>query len=214
MLLTIISALNGYDPSIEETAESLPLQSAEIEWIVKTNLEYVDLRLSRLIAAENIRVIARSDDSIYQALNQALTFAKGKYFIVLGAGDRLRKDSAFILLETIRAASGNALSVFFPILMKSQGVVFAARPQLLHTGMTTPHPGAALLTDKVLEIGGFDERYRIAADYDLLCRYVKKWPQMIISNSVVIDFKGGGISDTNIIESSIEAALVRHRNFS
>jgi hypothetical protein len=213
VLVSVITALKGVDVDIEETAASLPVELGDVEWLIKSDLGFVDQRLAKFARSENVRIIASADRSLYQALNQALAIARGRYFIVLGSGDLLREGSIPRLIETVRTADNQACSVFFPVFMRAHGKVFAARPQLLHTGMTTPHPGAVLVTQNALQIGGFDERYRIASDYDLLCRYIKRWPRAIISDQVIVDFKGGGISDVLSAESSIEAALVRQRNF-
>jgi hypothetical protein len=213
MLITIITALNGFDESILQTFESLPLDRPEFEWIVKTNMGFVDQRLAKLVRNENVRIVASNDKSIYQGLNQALVFAKGQYFIVLGAGDELKADSVPALIHAVKLASTESSSIFFPIFMRSLGVVFHPKPELLHTGMTTPHPGAVLLTKNVKEIGGFDERYRIAGDYDLLCRYIKKWNHALVSTQILVDFKGGGLSEVFGKEASIEEALIRLRNF-
>jgi hypothetical protein len=213
MLISIITAVLGFDESLEKTADSLPTDDPNFEWVIKTSFNHIDKKFSRLIDRGNVKIVATSDNSLYQALNQALNVAKGRYFIVLGAGDRLREDAVPALVAGVQQGIVHSASLFFSVFIESSGLPFLARPQLLYTGMTTPHPGAILVLDNVLAIGGFDERYKIASDYDLLCRYTKTFPKVIVSEKLIVDFKGGGLSERCSDEAKLEEVLVRHRLF-
>jgi hypothetical protein len=216
MIVSIITALLDGDINIFDTAASIPLDMfPQIEWIVKDSRGYVDVSLASLCCSRQVKIVARPDASIYDALNQALDVATGKYFFVLGAGDKILVPALRLLYKMLEADRPGLVeqSIFFPVIMRATNTLFPSNPQLLREGMTTPHPGAVLKRENVIEIGGFDTKYRIASDYDLLCRYLKRWPVFSKIELSLVDFMGGGVSERCKEEAELETALIRRRLF-
>ena len=78
----------------------------------------------------------------------------------------------------------------------------------LYFGWMPPHP--MIVIDKTLidEVGGFDLKYKIAADYDLMLKiFLKCQPRVKYLNVNTVKMEAGGISNgslTTIINSNIE----------
>ena len=75
------------------------------------------------------------------------------------------------------------------------------------------HPSALIRTKTLLEIGGFDERLKIAMDYDLWLRCIKLYTPTLIDD-VVSDFRVHtvGLSSSNKTLMTKENLAVRIRN--
>jgi glycosyltransferase involved in cell wall biosynthesis len=75
------------------------------------------------------------------------------------------------------------------------------------------HPSALIRTKTLLEIGGFDERLKIAMDYDLWLRCIKLYTPTLIDD-VVSDFRvhADGMSSSNKTLMTKENFVVRFRN--
>jgi glycosyltransferase len=214
MLLSILTVTLRADSGVHATAESIE-SDPRVEWIVKdSNVEF-DKTLVPLVGLPNVRVVSAKDESIYEGLNQTLKLANGLYFMVLGAGDRIVESAISEILRVIEANESElgCDSIFFAIKRIDNGLIIEPNIDQLPNRMSVPHPAVLLKTEKVVKLGGFDECYRIAADYDMVCRYLKRWPKAMISRRVIVDFKGGGLSEVNREEAYFETELVRLRNF-
>jgi glycosyltransferase len=213
MKLSILTAILDGDKLVHETARAMleTLALGNVEWVIKDSRSAFNTDLLPLANLDGVKLVARTDDSLYDALNQALQTATGDYFMVLGAGDTLRPSAPRALSSMLTSLGGEFRSGFFPIYHVKRQELLPARPDLIHIGMTTPHPGCILNTDGAREIGCFDSRYRIAADYDLVVRYLRRWSKFVIAQIPIIDFLGGGLSERYYRETALETALIRER---
>ncbi len=105
--------------------------------------------------------ISDSDTGIYNAMNKALTFAKGKWFYFIGSDDLLLPDfQQFVehLKDEHTIYHGN-------ILMDSETIIRSSNPYRLSkeniSHQTIFYPSS------VFEKYTYNEKYRICADYNL-----------------------------------------------
>ncbi len=61
-------------------------------------------------------------------------------------------------------------------------------------GMPYGHQGMLARTSCVREVGGFDERYRLAADYDMVLKFHLMAKKIHYANKVIAVFSLGGMS--------------------
>lgn len=215
MLLSIITATFQSDRNIFETAKSIiPQLNEKVEWIIKDSSPVVDINLISGRELEGAEVIFQEDGSLYQGLNQALRRAKGKYFLVLGAGDKLTENSlSKILTQLEQNETLDQVDIFlYSMLLSAENRISRPNPLYLYLGMSCPHPALVMRTEYARNIGFFDEKYLIASDYDLILRYLSKYRRYLKSDLVISDFKGGGMSEEKSEESGLEATLIRIRN--
>jgi hypothetical protein len=210
--LSVLTALLDSDPLVDETAASLAGQlSARTEWVIKNSANVASAELRRVGELPHVRLVLEKDASVYQGMNQALSAATGRYFVVVGAGDTLKPAAVGRMLDAIdRFPQVSAL--FFAIdLARRPGASLVPAPQELPVRMATPHPGTLLKRHEALDLGGFCLDYKIAADYDLISRYLQKHQTYAVSTESVVDYRDGGLSAKRNIEGYLEEELIRTR---
>jgi GR25 family glycosyltransferase involved in LPS biosynthesis len=211
--LTIVTALLKSDNFIYHTANSIlpQLENTDTEWLIKysdTNIPKSLLELS--YNNPNVKIIGKPDKSLYDALNQAIEKIDGGYVLVLGSGDTLIEGSVKVIEETIK----NNLDVDgICFCVNTKSGIFNPDLREIYKRMPACHQGMILKTDYIKAINGFNTKYRIAADYDLFCRYFKKFPVLIEKNEIVSNFMGDGLSELSLNECLLETALIIYTNW-
>lgn len=138
----------------------------------------------------NLKVVSEKDTGIYNALNKGVRDAKGEWFYVLGADDYIKKPT---VMDEIMALSGKADMIVTPvehgqrILIPEVGVLFFHTPY--------GHQGMLLKTSFMRECGGFDEQFRVAADYDVMIKAHLAALHIKFFDSIFAYYSDGGMSD-------------------
>jgi len=130
-----------------------------------------DLRHDRL------RFVSGRDDGIYDAMNKGLRLARGDYVGFLNADDFLAAPDALSAVAGAASAADCILGGMW--LLDPDGkptrYVYSARgfrPWWLTIGMMPPHPAFYARRELLLAAGGFDTRFPVAADFDLIARLI------------------------------------------
>jgi len=155
-------------------------------------------------SASKVRFFDESDQSIYDAMNQAVGHAKGEFVIFLNCGDTfadehvLEKTAAFI--EKVRATSPTAGIVLYgDTLGEKNGVVISSPPEI--TGFTCyrniPCHQSCFYSVELCREKPYECAYRIRADYEhfLWCFYRAK-AKMYHMGIAVSCYEGGGYSES------------------
>lgn len=210
-ILTVVTALLDGDDAVFETADSLAGQlGPDCRWLIKLSTDRPRTDLSRLQRLPFVDVVMQADDSIYAGLNQAIEAVGSDWFMVVGAGDKLVPGAVpTLLVDLTRSDALDA--VFFGTRHLGSGRDLLPRPADLPVRMACPHPSSLVRTAKALQIGGFDTGYKIAADYDLMSRYVRAFGKVAWSDRILVEFKGQGLSERRALEGALEEELVRRR---
>lgn len=215
--LSIVTALLDSDAQVFETAKTLLPQLLDgVEWLIKNSNTTPSPALVELAQSHpGIRLVNVPDKGIYGGLNQALDHAEGLFVQVVGAGDFLTEGAVFQMLAAIdeNETRFHTDSIYFPVYHRAFARQLTPIPAQIHEAMNCPHPGALLKTALCKSIGGFNEEYRIASDYDLIARYLKRWPKVMVGSYTVVNFAGGGMSETRGYECMLETELVKVRIF-
>jgi hypothetical protein len=185
----------------------------ELEWIVKS-AQPIDVAANRLPNHPRVRVIHVPDSGIYEAMNQAVRLASGEYLVFLGAGDELLGNKLPFLLRVLTDGPGlGSPLLFFAAQMESWRRVWCPDPSDFDQRMSSPHGAMLMKKSSVENVGGFDERYRIAGDYDLTSRILKASPSCMLwqSTEAISYCASGGISVRNFLEAFLEECLIRLR---
>jgi len=114
-------------------------------------------------------LVSEPDDGIYDALNKGLNLATRTWFYVMGADDELLEGFSLALAELEDPTTFYYGRIWDRGLESDWGGEYNDRRIL----MSWPNHQALLApTDAVRSIGGFDQRYRIAADWVM---HMKLW---------------------------------------
>lgn len=180
MKISVITVAYNSAHTIGDTLRSVAAQIyPDIEHIIidgaseDETLKIVDKNSQRVA-----RVISEPDHGIYDAMNKGLKFASGEYICYLNADDVYASEGS--IAQVIDALRTNPVDLIYGDIQlvrvddlesvvrywKSGRYVISS----LRAGWMPPHPGTFIRRDLMQEIGGFDTRYRIAGDYDLMVR--------------------------------------------
>lgn len=215
--LSIVTALLDSDAQVFATAPTvLPQLQDGVEWLIKNSHAQASKELQDLADSHaHIRLLCEPDKGLYAGLNQALAQVQGIYWQVLGAGDFLMPGAVRQMLAAITENESrfHMDSIYFSVYHRGLQRQLVPDPAQIRDAMSCPHPGALLKAAHCRALGGFNEEYRIASDYDLISRYLKQWPGVMQGDTVVVDFAGGGMSETHGYECMLETELVKVRIF-
>jgi glycosyltransferase involved in cell wall biosynthesis len=147
--------------------------------------------------------ISELDHGIYHAWNKALPCARGEWICFLGADDYFW-DATVLgrISEQLRILPPNIRVVY------GQNMLVNARGESLYsmgeswdtvkarfwTSMCLPHPGMMHHRSLFEEHGPFNESFRIAGDYEMLLRELKRADALFIPNLIIAGVRQGGIS--------------------
>lgn len=168
--------------------------------------------------------ISECDDGIYDALNKGIKCAKGDVIGFLHADDVLQnsevlcKVAAAFLDPAVDAVYGDLVYVsrndINKVIRYWRGGLYD--DNAFRCGWMPPHPTFYVRRSVYERLGGFDTRYRIAADYDSILRFlaVGKIRSTYIPE-VMVRMRTGGISNRSlktIVRKSLEDIDILRRN--
>lgn len=217
----IVVCLNPGD-KLKVTLESIEKQSfPDFEVIIKDGgSEDASLLYAEKLAgqwrqekgARSIRIVHRKDAGIYDAMNQAVEEALGKYVYFLNCGDRFYGESVLAEMAGFIGAKGeaDAPGIFYGnIYERLTGQQVASNPRIDAFGCyrNVPCHQACFYDKRLLGAHPFETKYQVRADYEqfLWCFF-----QGSIENAddgghrtsfyykelLVVDYEGGGFSET------------------
>lgn len=148
------------------------------------------------------RVIQQQPAGIYPAMNEGLAQATGRYVYFLNAGDTLADDQVITRILTGLNAAGSPTWAFGSVrFTDGHGRSLHERKwdyqqEKMHhfaRGVFPAHQGLIAQTNIVRDLGGFDTRYRITADYALMLR-LSQIADPIRWTWTIANFQQGGAS--------------------
>jgi glycosyltransferase involved in cell wall biosynthesis len=222
-MLSILTVTYNSHSTLQEAYASLLGQSFKYwEWIVQDGGS-TDGTLEWLESLSDARVnwVSEKDHGIYDALNKAVGRASGEWIGLLHSDDLYPNND--VLQVVVAAMAGNdaiygdlkyvQAADVTKVLRHWQSEAFA--PTLLRKGWMPPHPTLFLRKEVYAKVGGFDTRYRIAADYDFILR-VFRTPNLKIHYlpQVLMLMRQGGASSklSNLVAKSKEDLQIMRAN--
>jgi glycosyltransferase involved in cell wall biosynthesis len=224
-LFSIITVTLNCAEAAAATARSVLAQrGADLEYLVKDGGSH-DGTAERLRDL-GVRVVARPDTGIYDAMNQALVLCSGRYVCFLNAGDTFPDDRTLARVGARLAALGypelaygdvRSLSAHpqLPGQIESREIQYPARLGRFYLfRRMVCHQAWFVRREAYLTRGGFDTRYRLLADYDFLLRLLAA-PGVRVGHvpAVTAVFQGGGASDQDRARVQAERHAIQARAF-
>jgi len=157
---------------------------------------------------------------IYSAMNRGLELARGDYIYYLNAGDSFFDQSVIGDIGALVAESSPAWIIGRVQILEQTGASVTSavwdyeteKKALFARGLFPPHQGTVVKTEALRSVGGFDERFAIAADYAAALSLSQVYDPLI-TERVIATFFEGGISTTNWQDSFREFHFARQEVF-
>lgn len=198
MKITIVTVCYNAEKTIEKTIESVISQDyKDFEYLIvdgKSKDRTVEI-ISQYQHIPNVSVISETDSGLYDAMNKSTRIANGDYILFLNSGDFFCDDR---VLSDI-AGELNADIVYGNVIrQKEHGDVLEKYPGkyrvmwLLLQGKMISHQVMFTRTE-IMKKYGFDESFKITADYNFLIKAKKDRCSMhyVNRNISVVDNIGG-----------------------
>lgn len=152
-------------------------------------------------------LVSEPDRGIYDALNKGIARASGDVIGFLHADDLYADGTVLARIGEVFEDSGvDAVYGDLAYVGKEDtGRVIRHwragefRPDRLRRGWMPPHPTLYLRRDLYERFGGFDLQYRIAADYDLMLRVLRRISgRVVYLPKVLVRMRVGGASNRSL----------------
>lgn len=213
MKFSIITVCLNPGEKLKATLESVLRQTCgDVEVVLKDggstdgSVECWRKENASLPGAERVRVIVEKDAGIYDAMNQAVSLAKGDFLLFLNCGDvfpdnGVLERTARIIEEEERAGTDmDRLVLYGDTYSGKNDVTIASAPVI--TGFTCyrniPCHQSCVYSAALCRERPYDLRYKIRADYDhfLWCFYCGG-AKMLHMDFTVSSYEGGGYSESS-----------------
>lgn len=196
----IVVCLNPGD-KLNLTLDSILSQTYNDFEIVVKDGGSKDGSIEQMRQDERIQLFMEKDTGIYDAMNQAVSHARGDFVLFMNCGDVFYSDS--VLEDTARFAEKcehtDNLVLYGDTYSEKNDVVIASAPKI--TGFTCfrniPCHQSCFYATRLCKEKPYDLQYRIRADYDhfLWCYYIAK-AEMLHMGITVASYEGGGFSES------------------
>ena len=223
MKISVITVCLNSARTIGKTLESYFAQDhADKELIVIDGASRDEtLKVVDSFPSEGVRVVSEPDEGLYHAANKGLALFSGDAVGLLNADDRFADAHA---LSRIAGALHDAEVVFGnldfvrdhatrQVVRRWRGTPYVAGS--FRRGWMPAHPTFYMRREAVERVGGFDTRYRIGADYDLMLRAVEVHRcRTAFVDHVLVHMAADGLSNKSLsqrLRHNYEALQSRRR---
>jgi glycosyltransferase involved in cell wall biosynthesis len=224
-LISVVIAVYNGKATLQQCLDSVAQQTyAHIELIViDGGSKDGTVDLIRANAQQISYWISEPDRGIYNAWNKALVQAKGDWVCFLGADDylwdaqvlELMAEQLVLVPQDIRVAYGQIMLVnnngaeLYVVGEQWSGV----KKRFKQT-MCVPHPAVMHRRSLFVDLGDFDETFRIAGDYELLLRELETNDAFFIEGIVMTAMRQGGVSSdpANTLQGLREVRFAQVKN--
>lgn len=221
--LSVVTVVKDDFEGFQRSLDSLSQQSlAGVELVVvdsSVNATEISAFLSDFWSA-NYQCEWVQPQGIYSAMNRGLELAHSKYVYFLNAGDSffdrfVLGDLADLVAESSPVWIVGRVEI---IEQSGRGVTSASwdyeteKKTLFARGLFPPHQGTVARTEVLRLVGGFNERFVIAADYAAALA-LSQVHEPLMTERVIATFFEGGVSTTSWQDSFREFHQVRREVF-
>ncbi len=202
-LVSIITVVYNGEAFIEQAIKSVLNQTYQnIEYIVIDGASTdKTLQLINQYQAKISTIISEKDTGIYNAMNKGLALAKGEIIALLNADDYYELDTINSVVNHFNLNNTDIVYGNLTKLRAINGKVYfkevAPDISLMEKTMPIFHPATFIKKQVYDKIGGFNEAYKLSADYDFIYRAYNAGYNFNYINQTLTFFRIGGASNVN-----------------
>lgn len=191
---TIESVINQSYQNYEIVIKDGASTDGSVEQVRSRYAEYMD----------RIRIYSEKDSGIYDAMNQAVTYAKGEYYLFLNTGDSFYDEQVLEKITRGIIKKQKEMGMYPGIVYgnmyhKALDNVIYAAPQIndFTCYRNVPCHQTCFYHKSMFTERGYEPKYNVRADYEhfLWCFYEKK-AKICYLPVMTAAYEGGGYSET------------------
>ena len=221
--VSIITATYNRENTIVRAIRSIKSQTYNNLQVIVVDGESKDKTVSRVrpFLDERDTMISESDHGLYHALNKGLDFADGDIIAFLHSDDLYFDNN--VITDVVRVFSDESIDVVYgdacffsgnnikKINRKYKSDILSKKN--LAWGKMPAHPSMFIRKQIYKEVGYFQTNYKIAGDYEFLCRMVnnRKINSIHLSRPLLLMQKGGistsGLKNTILLNKEVYRAI-------
>lgn len=209
MKISIITVCYNSEKTIEDTLRSVCEQKHEnIEHIIVDGLSTDrTLAVVATFGAHVAKIVSENDKGIYDAMNKGIALSTGDIIGFINADDFY--SSPDVLSAVARAFKSSGADCCYGDLCYVQQDDISKTVRywrstpfssgLFRQGWVPPHPTFFVRREVFARLGGFDLRFKIAADFELMARYLEvAHITSCYIPEVLVKMRLGGISNRSL----------------
>lgn len=196
-LVSIITVCLNSEKTIEQTIKSVLGQTYK-------NIEYIivdgqssdgTLDIINKYRSQIAKVVSEPDEGLYYAMNKGISMATGDIIGIINSDDWYETYAVEEVVACFRKTNADLVYGDMMEVHKNENrLMIANNLEELRVFMIIPHP-TVFIRKKVYNIcGGFDIRYKVVADYDLMLRLYNMGFNFQKVKRVLANFRMGGVS--------------------
>lgn len=199
-ILSIITVCYNSEQTIQRCVDSIVEQlNDKIEYLIIDGAS-TDNTIARIKKYKEIRYISEKDSGIYNAMNKGILKAEGDWILFINSDDSLMpnvlKEILPYLNEKIDCLYGDVRGVIYDGEDKYYKDIKAREIDALFEHMIACHQSIFMRKSMMKKLGGFNEKYKIAADWDLFIKVRKNNYMIKYIPQIISEFDMGGVSNT------------------
>ncbi len=226
MKISIITCVLNNSKTIGQTMQSFQNQNYinKEQVIIDGGSSDGTLEIIKKLKKKNTNLISSSDKGIYHALNKGIDQSKGKVIGILHSDDFYENKKILKIVSDAFNTSGADL-VYGDLVYISKNYPHKKirywkagkfNSENLQNGWMPPHPAVFIKKKIINEIGKYNLKFKISADYDFLLRALNnKKIKKIYLPKIFIKMRIGGKSNKsikNLFIKSYEDFLIIKKN--
>jgi len=160
--------------------------------------------------------VSEPDAGIYDAMNKGLVLAKGELVVLINADDYFEPDAFQRVVDTYREFGHDAIIYGHTrLLQEDLGLEYILPAHEEHwKGMGFTHSAMFVPRKVYQQLGEYDCRYTLAADYDLLLRALRAGVQTRPVDAVLNNYRNTGLSASNLARVLGEMRIINRKHYS
>lgn len=209
MKVTIITVCFNSEKTIEDTLKSVASQTyPDIEYIVidggsSDHTNELVKKYSDVVSNH----VSEKDDGLYDAMNKGIEKATGDIIGIINSDDVFASVNSVAQLmagftsEEVDAVYSDLVYVSRKDLTKITRLYSSKvfRRSLIRLGIMLPHPTFYAKKKAYDKFGLYKTDYRVAADFELIARFISNNIKINRVNEVTVKMREGGISSSSLV---------------